>query len=191
MSPRRWIPLLALFATLTACRDEPNRLDPVPEALKGRLAVARAAAADLKKTLGGRLTAAMKDGPDSAIDVCAKEAEKLSAEVGARHGVKIGRSSTRLRNPRNAPSPWVKDYLDGAAGKMVRDLAPAAYDLKDDVGVVLPIATEGLCVTCHGKKEELTPAVRTALEQRYPTDQATGFELGSLRGVVWVRLAKK
>ena len=104
LAAQGYVPELALVSSATRTRETwaliAEAFDPVPEALKGRLAVARAAAADLKKTLGGRLTAAMKDGPDSAIDVCAKEAEKLSAEVGARHGVKIGPACAIRGTPR-------------------------------------------------------------------------------------------
>ncbi len=53
----------ALLLLVSACRREPERLDPVPAALEGRVAVARAAAADLKRTLGQRLrTVVQKQG---------------------------------------------------------------------------------------------------------------------------------
>jgi hypothetical protein len=64
------------------------------------------------------------------------------------------------------------------------------YDLGDHVGVVLPIATEGLCLNCHGKKESLSQGVRSVLSERYPGDTATGYEMGELRGVVWIELDK-
>jgi hypothetical protein len=86
----------ALLLLVSACRREPERLDPVPAALEGRVAVARAAAADLKRTLSQRLRAAIKkEGLERAVDVCATEASKLTGEVAARHGVQIGRSSSR------------------------------------------------------------------------------------------------
>jgi hypothetical protein len=41
-----------------------------------------------------------------------------------------------------------------------------------------------LCVACHGKF--LAPDVAAIIEEAYPEDQATGFEVGDLRGVFWV-----
>ena len=43
-----------------------------------------------------------------------------------------------------------------------------------------------LCVTCHG--ESLAPDVQERLAERYPTDRATGYRVGDLRGVFWAEL---
>jgi hypothetical protein len=48
------------------------------------------------------------------------------------------------------------------------------------------IPTDALCLTCHGKT--LAPDLAAAIARNYPGDQATGFELGQLRGafsVTW------
>jgi hypothetical protein len=41
-----------------------------------------------------------------------------------------------------------------------------------------------MCVACHGPADRLDPDVQAILLERYPDDQATGYEPGDLRGVV-------
>ena len=41
-----------------------------------------------------------------------------------------------------------------------------------------------LCITCHGDSEkDIKPDVQAEISRLYPTDEATGFELGQLRGL--------
>ncbi len=41
------------------------------------------------------------------------------------------------------------------------------------------------CTVCHGT--QLAPAVQEALAARYPSDQATGYGVGELRGAFTLR----
>jgi hypothetical protein len=38
------------------------------------------------------------------------------------------------------------------------------------------------CLSCHGPVDTLDPELREALAQRFPDDEATGYQLGELRG---------
>jgi hypothetical protein len=174
------------------CSRSPKRLDPVPAELASRVSIAEAAADDLRSTLSSRLATAMRDkGPEGGIDVCANEAKKLTGEVSARHGVEIGRTSSRLRNSDNAPRKWVSAYLDDVSGKKAAEVTPAVFDLGERLGVVQPLATMPMCVKCHGDSAALPEPVKAALAKSYPDDRATGFAVGDLRGVLWVELAKR
>lgn len=178
-------------AVVLSCQSGPKRLEPVPKELEGRVTTAQGAIGELKKTLSGRLQEAIKSGGHaSGIEVCASEAGKLTADIAAKNGVEIGRSSLKLRNEQNAPRPWVKAYLSEVAGKPAKDVKPAVYDLGDKLGVVEPLPTQALCVSCHGAPEGIPAEVKQKLGERYPKDQATGFAEGDLRGVAWVELAK-
>jgi hypothetical protein len=42
------------------------------------------------------------------------------------------------------------------------------------------IPTRGICLRCHGEK--IDPSLRMVLDRFYPEDQATGFEIGDVRG---------
>ena len=144
-----------------------------------------------QQALQSRLGEAMKQGgPPAAIDVCAKDAARIAAEASAAAGVKLGRTSDRLRNPANAPPGWTRAPLEAAAGKKAGDVLPAAVDLGAKVGVLLPIAVGSPCLGCHGPAESLQPRVKEALAARYPADRAVGYALGDFRGFLWVEVTK-
>jgi hypothetical protein len=179
------------FLSVSACQSGPKRLDPVPAEHEPKVAAARSAIGELKQTLSGRLQEAVKaGGPANGIDVCAGEASTLTADIAKKAGVELGRSSHKLRNEANAPRPWVKAYLDQVSGKPAKDAKPAVYDLGARLGVVEPLGTLALCVSCHGPEPGIAAEVKQKLGERYPKDQAKGFAEGDLRGVVWVEIAK-
>lgn len=138
-----------------------------------------------KQRLMGALGSALQQGPVQAIDTCQLEAPMIAAALN-QEGIRIGRSSHKLRNPGNAPSPWqeaaIRHYLDNPD-----DRAPQAWHLDNEhVGYAEPIITLPLCLTCHGS--ELSTEVQAALAEKYPQDQATGFAEGDLRGIFWVEM---
>jgi hypothetical protein len=136
-----------------------------------------------KQDLQAALKAGLADGPVAAIDACRIRAPEIAAEL-SRDGVRMGRTSHRLRNPANAGPAWatvvLRDYL---ADNHSRE--PVRVELGDGrIGYVEPIVTQPLCLTCHG--DSLSPELQAALAAQYPDDRATGFAPGELRGVFWV-----
>lgn len=119
----------------------------------------------------------------NAISVCRDQAPAIAQALSV-EGVRIGRTSHRLRNPANAAPDWVNTVLEGYLAAS-SDRAPEVVQLPDNrEGYIEPIMLQPLCVTCHGKT--LAPDVAAHLEAVYPEDEATGFEVGDLRGVYWV-----
>jgi hypothetical protein len=59
---------------------------------------------------------------------------------------------------------------------------------KNTVGYAEPIYMQPLCVTCHGAN--LAPDLQKKLDELYPTDQATGYAAGDLRGIFWAELPR-
>ena len=57
------------------------------------------------------------------------------------------------------------------------------------MGYAEPIIVQPLCLSCHGNV--LAPEVANHIEEAYPDDQATGFEIGDLRGVYWVAFPRE
>ncbi len=191
MRPVRVMSALALPAllSLAACKSEP----PAPAPLDDQAAVARATAAmdELQKTLGGRLQEALKAGPADAVTVCSAIAPALAREIGEKHRLELGRSSHRLRNPDNAPRPWLAEFLATTEPATLLPPKPVAVPISEQrVGVVRGIPTAPMCTTCHGPAEALAPELRARLDQLYPADRATGFAEGDLRGVFWAELAR-
>ena len=153
----------------------------VPEAAKKRAIVAKDA---LFAKLSGRLMEVMQaNGPVKAIEVCSQEANEIAKTVSEEQGVKIGRTSMKLRNPKNQPPTWAKKLFSEKPHE------PQFEQLDEEtVGALLPIKLQAKCLMCHGTKETLVLGVPEQLAKLYPEDHATGFSEGDLRGWFWVEI---
>jgi hypothetical protein len=136
-----------------------------------------------KSELMQALSAGMQEGPAAAIEVCSRQAPAIARKLSV-DGVRMGRSSHKLRNPNNAPPGWLAPILDGyAAGDTALEPQAVTIDAGRH-GYVEPIVTQPMCLTCHGT--DIDSEIRAQLDENYPADRATGFEAGDLRGVFWV-----
>lgn len=174
-------------------RSEPagRPLDVAASSPEVRAAVAQAdeAIEDLRSTLQGRLMAAMADGgPPAAVAVCQDEAQALTRSIGETRGLALGRTSHRVRNVVNAPREWAVDVVEAYAGRAAVDVEPQTFDLGGRIGVLKPIGTQPLCVTCHGPAEMVRAAIGDVLASSYPDDRAVGFDAGELRGWFWAEV---
>lgn len=166
-------------AATHAAADAPARLAAAVQA-------ADAAIAALQRRLAGRLLEELRQGgPARALAVCRDEAPALSAETARAQGVRVGRTSHRLRNPGNAAPAWAQALVASGAGRKAASVQPTVVDLGDRAGVLRPIATAGVCLQCHGPAAGLSPEVRAFLATAYPDDRAVGFAEGDLRGFAW------
>lgn len=181
----RTVVFLALSAAVTAGAAQ-EASSPPPD-----VARAQAAMGDLGKRLKTALMARMQaEGPIAAVDFCHAEAPKIAAAVSAEHGVAVGRTAARLRNPNNAPVPWQVAVLESFqqqvdAGKSPGDLVHVERD-GGSLRLARGIALEAPCQTCHGT--HIADPIREAIAARYPADAATGFSEGDLRGVIWAEV---
>ena len=127
----------------------------------------RDAASAAQQALFGSLfaelsTAMGKGGPPAAIDVCATRAPAIAKEVATERDVRIGRTSFKLRNPKNAPPVWADLALDE------RPEEPTYFaDRSGRLGALLPIRLAASCLQCHGSNDDIAPATRTAIANRY------------------------
>jgi hypothetical protein len=174
----RALPLASVLLVLSACSRAPQ-IDhtPIPQDAAVSLI------GSLTSTLIGELTATIEEqGPAQAIDICAKRAPVVGGELSAGE-YSVRRVGSRLRNAENAPTE--------AERGIMASLTPEApiYDGEIDGR---PVFMKGLfipgelCLTCHGSEEQIPDEVKTALAERYPGDEATGYAIGDLRGAVIV-----
>lgn len=187
LAPLALATLFAGFASTTAAADTPSLSQ---QEIQERSAASREVIQRFARTLQGELQAAMKSGgPTEAIRVCNERAPEIATDLSAETGMKIGRTSLKLRNPNNAPDRWERLSLQGfeaqrAAGTPAPDLPPRftveADDGKPAFRFMAAIPTGGVCLTCHGSS--IDSNVQHALERLYPEDQATGFSEGDIRG---------
>jgi hypothetical protein len=147
---------------------------------------AKASLQPFKKQLGAALKEGLRDGPENAVWVCRDKVPEIAAAL-TRDGIEIGRTSHRVRNPANAPQPWMEpllvEYIDRGD-----DRTPRVLRLEDgSIGYVEPIYVQPLCLQCHGG--DIPAPLESRIAELYPSDAATGFASGDFRGLFWVRLA--
>lgn len=147
------------------------------------LALGDSISAHAQQVLLQNVAAAMKEGgPQYAVDFCNTRAIPLTDSVAARYEVVLQRLSDRNRNPGNA----LASDQDRVAWKRMQT-APAAVVEQDETGGAWYYAPIFLampaCMKCHGGADDVDPGTRTILAERYPNDQAMGYQLGDLRGM--------
>ncbi len=147
---------------------------------------AKSAVNPFKKTLKETLTKALEKSPEAAIDVCSKRAPELAKEASTAK-VTVGRSALKLRNPKNAPKPWLEKVMAELATEKSGTEASRTVTLPDGtVGYAEAIWTAAPCLVCHGKT--IAPGIEAKLKAAYPTDAARGFNEGDFRGVFWAEV---
>lgn len=150
------------------------------------------AASTLTRELMGRVRTAMEaGGPAYAIEFCSERALPLTAAVADSLGVEIKRTSSRLRNPRNAPDAQEQAALEYFESELAAGNELPSHRLQQVDGAYhyyKPIVVADFCTACHGPLESLDPAVREALAERYPEDRATGYQAGDFRGIIHVSI---
>ena len=205
--------LLVLALAAAGCGSDPGPPGAVisspavvaaPNATRAPVAPVADAGERAKRAAGdfsGRLRAALTDrmqsaGPVAAVDFCHAQAPVIADAVMAKHGVRLGRVAVpgRNRNPGNAPMEWQVEALMrfqavvDAGAEPGEQLLVQREDLPPGVALRMMrgIAVEPGCLACHGRA--VAPAVSEAIGRRYPGDAASGFDVGDLRGGLWVEV---
>lgn len=136
-----------------------------------------------KERLQSALREGMARGPGEAIGACRLMAPEIAASL-EKDGVRMGRTSHKLRNPGNTAPWWVgpvlQEYVEDPGGRTPRLMAlPEGRS-----GYIEPIFAGSVCLACHGR--EIAPEIQQRLDELYPEDRAVGFEEGDFRGLFWV-----
>lgn len=154
-----------------------------------RIAEARELVKEFATTLKGELKAAVQEGgPTQAIEVCHDRAPAIAAELSERSGWDVGRTSLKTRNSDNAPDDWEREALEDFEARLGAGADPKTLARAEEVEtaegtmfrVIKAIPTGEVCLACHGS--DIAPNVASALNERYPEDQARGYSVGEIRG---------
>jgi len=130
----------------------------------------------------GELMAALDAGdPAAAIGVCREKAPSVAAQVSDQFGIRIGRTSNKLRNPANVAPAWAASYVEDMVADPTYLSGP-----NGEMGALLPIHLKADCQMCHGPAEMIDNDIQAAIAENYPDDKALGFAEGELRGWFWV-----
>ncbi len=166
-----------------------------PRPARSSLQIAREATKELLDSLKTHLVQELQaGGPAKAIEVCSSLGQKIPQTLMSRYGILIKRTSLKVRNPRNAPTPDEKALLQTLETLAKKDSAPDEWvdtvtlQGKPVFRYAKPLYVQGLCLVCHGPTETLSPEVRKILDEKYPQDRARGYQVGDFRGMVIVKI---
>ncbi|MDJ0699381.1 MAG: DUF3365 domain-containing protein [Woeseiaceae bacterium] len=172
MSKTKPCTALLLVLAVAACSGKPQGTPTGAELLQ-----------PFKAQLKEALQAGVAEGPVSAIDVCAVKAPQIAASLST-NGVRMGRTSHKLRNPANVAPAWAREILETYLEEP-EQRKPVTVALGNSLmGHVEPIVAQPMCLVCHGGT--IAPDIAQAIDTAYPDDRAKGFEAGDLRGIFWV-----
>ncbi|WBT37890.1 Tll0287-like domain-containing protein [Hyphomicrobium sp. DMF-1] len=186
--------VIAAALVATAAGFEAAAETQVPDeanAAKARAAIA-ALAASLKTSLGEALASG---GPTNALSACQAIAPEATRNAAETHGLSIGRTALRVRNPANAPDAFERRVLEEFQSEIAKGADAAKLEHAEIVTkngastfrLMKPIVmAEKPCAACHGAT--IAPDVRSAIKSLYPEDAATGFAPGELRGAFTVSI---
>jgi len=161
--------------------------------IKKRAAESKVVVKEFMSELKGELGKAMKSGgPIKAIEVCNLVAPSIAKAQSDKHGWEVGRTSLKLRNPKNAPDEWetmvLKKFEERAAAgespaemahfEVVEQNGAKAFRFMKAIG--MPPQDKAPCLKCHG--ENIDPKLAAKLDELYPNDQARGYKPGMIRG---------
>ena len=139
------------------------------------------------KTLKGKLSTAVdKGGLESGINICKDIAQNLMDSLSTEHGVKIKRTSMKLRNVDDKPdqqelavlSEYHKNHNEGVK------LKPIVKKSNDEVRFYAPIFIDDVCLNCHGViGDKLNASTYRLIKEHYPQDEAIDYKKGDLRAI--------
>jgi len=181
-----------LMFSADAARSD-SAADLEPYAVKARAAV---------KAMGGALQTKLKealaaDGPIAAVQVCKTVAPEIAQEQSKAAGMTIRRTALKVRNPDNAPDALERKVLEdftarlaaGADANTLEHVEEVTGDGKTTVRYFKAIPTAAApCLVCHGSA--VSGELKETIDKLYPSDQATGFKEGDLRGAFSVTMEK-
>ena len=161
------------------------------------LAESRKVAGSLLQQLSVRLRATLEEnGPEGSVPVCKSIAPELAGQLSRETGWRVARVSLRTRNPLlGTPDPWEQKVLAEFDRRAAAGEKPETLELGEVVEepagryfrYLKAIPVSPLCVTCHGKADQLSPFLTDQLAAEYPHDRAIGYVPGQVRGGVTVK----
>lgn len=134
------------------------------------------------KALKLELKAAMKKSPEHAVEVCNLKAPQIQNK-NSNENIKIGRVSTKNRNPNNFPKKWMLETIQAYQQNKIQKPFTVVSLENGKQGLLKPIKTMPLCLNCHGTN--IDPKLYSTIKKKYPNDKAVGYKAGQIRGFFW------
>ena len=187
---QRWrIPVIicVIFMVCWDCaQKEPKDSEILPLQEGLILQIGKSSSDALMKDLKSHLLEAWEENdPVAALEFCTLEALVLTQSVQNTlpEGVRLKRTSSRFRNPKNTP-----DSIDTIALDHFTNVMNAQEELPKhliryvetdkEYRYYQPLKMGTLCLNCHGHLDQMEPGIIASLQENYPQDMATGYREG-------------
>lgn len=191
--------LLALLWLLSACSGQHKPTEAADQTIKlndsttmlyteqGKQIVQQS----FKALSQALLTAIAEGGVEHALQFCNVKAIPITDSLAEIFEADIQRVSLKNRNLANLAEGVEAQIIQRMEQKMLNGgQANDTLFLTDDgkITYMAPILMAPPCLQCHGiEGRELTASTQAAIAALYPSDKATGYNLGELRGMWRVR----
>ncbi|MGB5383659.1 MAG: DUF3365 domain-containing protein [Lutimonas sp.] len=154
---------------------------------------------EIVQTVGKELTTQLtqklaEGGLEHALTFCNENAILITENIASNYHADVQRMSHKNRNPINRATPEDLAIINGFIEDMEqkKELKPILDGNDTFVKYYAPILTQEKCLTCHGiVGKEVHKRTDSLIKNLYPTDLATGFQAGDLRGVWKVTFKEK
>lgn len=189
----KYIFSLVFLIVLISCNSKERQLSKVEK--EQLLSKGDSIASQAQKTLLQNVSQAIQTkGVAGAVDFCNTNAMLLTDSMSKLNAVHIQRISDRNRNPNNS----LNHDLDKKIWREMQELMQDSTIQKKHI-----VAQEGnaifyykaipigmpTCLSCHGNKEtDITPETLQVINAKYPSDKATDYTMGQLRGIWKIKL---
>lgn len=194
-----FLAVAGIIGLLATCTHQPASKQQMEEqAVNAEAYMERGAAiaAASFTALSGRLMAAIKKGGvPEAVQYCNLAGLPLIDSLAQAHEVSIRRTSLKVRQSKDAPTPSEKKALEQyhaqfAAGEVLKPFVET--NSAGETAFYAPILVSEACLKCHGKLGETLKAEDYDLiKELYPDDEAIGYVAGDLRGIWSITFATK
>jgi hypothetical protein len=182
--------LLILFClfTITCKQQSDNNSLTNEEVEKLALEQGNLISENTQMVLGSKLKSVIQeDGVPQALKYCNVNAYPIVDSLQDVYLAKIRRASHKTRNPGDKPTNMEQKIIDGYLEDLKNKDTPSVQVIieKKEVHYFKPIIlSAALCLNCHGKiGSEITEDNYEIIKALYTEDNATGHEMGDLRGI--------
>jgi hypothetical protein len=169
-----------------------ENIEPQPEI--NYLETGKGLAMQTKASLGKNLALAINEkGSDGAVEFCNIQAIPIIDSMSVVLNAKIKRVSDKPRNSNSQASEVELAYINSwkVAKANGEKHPPLLSELDGKMVGYYPIVTNQMCLQCHGAPEkEINTKTLSKIKKLYPTDKATGYTEGEIRGIFVVEMNK-
>lgn len=175
---RKLFILAGLFVIIFSCAQQNNKFLQHEAFRQQADSLSNLAQNELLKQLSGQIE---KNGIPQTIEYCKLNALSILDSTGKAGNMVVSRISDKYRNKKDKPTTDEETIIQAFATSNIKDTVVAhndkiVYYKRISIGMTT-------CMKCHGSTEDIATNVQQKIQELYPEDKATGYQMGDFRGL--------